>query len=202
LCAAPDGLLITSPEIIGLSEPDSGGASSVEVVAVTLPVALEATLAEPHSLVVTDGTGRLGCANLEGTLWEGELVTAFAAEGGSGVSGIARVAGGSDLAEATVYLSATDVAEASAETVVIREQDGSWVYDPAVLEIAVGTTVTWVNETNIAHTVTGTTLTYGDSSPIEPGGSWSQTFTEAGTFDYFCSPHPFMTGSVTVVQEA
>ena len=65
------------------------------------------------------------------------------------------------------------------------------------IEIAVGTTVTWKNEDQLAHTVTATDKGF-DSGMIEPGSSWSHTFNQAGTFTYFCTPHPFMKGTVVV----
>ncbi len=87
---------------------------------------------------------------------------------------------------------------ADAVTIEIVDASGSWGYSPARVEVAIGTTVTWVNRTELAHTVTGSSVQYEDSGPIGPGESWSQTFLEAGTFDYVCAPHPFMMGSVVV----
>jgi len=65
------------------------------------------------------------------------------------------------------------------------------------IEIAVGTTVTWKNEDQLAHTVTATDKGF-DSGMIEPGSGWSHTFNQAGTFTYSCTPHPFMKGTVVV----
>ena len=81
-------------------------------------------------------------------------------------------------------------------------------YDPLELEVAVGTTVTWTNDDQVAHTVTSGTSdgTAGepdgafDSGFIDPGGTWSYTFTEAGSFAYYCTPHPWMKGTVTVTE--
>jgi amicyanin len=65
------------------------------------------------------------------------------------------------------------------------------------IEIAVGTTVTWKNEDQLAHTVTATDQRIF-SGMIESGSSWSHTFNQAGTFTYACTPHPFMKGTVVV----
>lgn len=64
----------------------------------------------------------------------------------------------------------------------------NYVYDPEVLHVEPGTTVTWVNEDSVYHTVTWDDGTV-DSGRIEAGGSWSHTFTEPGTFLYHCTPH-------------
>lgn len=73
-------------------------------------------------------------------------------------------------------------------------------YTPARLEIEVGTTVTWRNEDLLAHSVTAANRSF-DSGLIPPGGSWSYTFTAPGTYDFSCTPHPFMKGTV-IVREA
>ncbi len=56
-------------------------------------------------------------------------------------------------------------------------------------------TVTWKNNDSVVHTVTGSGF---DSGTIQPGGSYSHTFTATGTYDYYCAFHPSMIGSVTV----
>jgi plastocyanin len=67
----------------------------------------------------------------------------------------------------------------------------------APIQIAPGTTVVWKNEDPMAHTVTSTEGKF-DSGVIEGGAVWRHTFTEAGTFPFACTPHPFMKGSVVV----
>lgn len=65
------------------------------------------------------------------------------------------------------------------------------------LEIDVGTTITWENEDPLAHTVTAEDGSF-DSGLIQPGERWSHTFTTPGTYNFLCTPHPFMTGVVIV----
>jgi plastocyanin len=72
-----------------------------------------------------------------------------------------------------------------------------FAFQPDGLEVPTGTEVTWTNGDPEAHTVTAAGGVF-DSGPIDPGGSFSHTFTEAGTYDYICSIHPSMTGTVTV----
>jgi len=72
---------------------------------------------------------------------------------------------------------------------------------PPEIDIAVGTTVVWKNEDVVAHTVTHRANAADQlfASPyIVPGDSFTFTFDTAGTYPYFCLPHPFMTGTVVV----
>jgi plastocyanin len=70
--------------------------------------------------------------------------------------------------------------------------------------IATGDTLTWINQDSVSHTVTSgkpsdtTTGSSFDSGIIRPGSTYSLTFPYAGTYDYFCAIHPWMTGSITV----
>ncbi len=70
--------------------------------------------------------------------------------------------------------------------------------------IGVGETVTWHNDSGVIHTVTSGSFEDGpdgvfDSSIIMAGDTFTHTFTETGQYEYFCSIHPWMTGTVTVV---
>jgi len=67
--------------------------------------------------------------------------------------------------------------------------------EDSFLIIKKGTTVTWVNQEDTAHTVSGTIF---DSGTILKGITFSHTFDTEGTFDYICNIHPSMTGSVVV----
>jgi nitrite reductase (NO-forming) len=83
-------------------------------------------------------------------------------------------------------------------------------YSPSEITVEVGTTVTWTNEDGVLHTVTSGTAADNVGSPdglfdsgfLAEGDSWSYTFTEEGTFPYFCSPHPWMQGTVIVIPGA
>ena len=58
--------------------------------------------------------------------------------------------------------------------------------------------VTWTNNDDKPHTVTSDTGDF-DSGPIGPGEQWMWTFTQSGTYDYHCTYHEEMTGTVDVV---
>ena len=75
---------------------------------------------------------------------------------------------------------------------------GDFFFDSPSLEIAPGTTVTFVNVGAAPHTATGDNGEF-DTGTIQPGGSATITFTNAGTFAYHCAIHPArMTGSIVV----
>jgi plastocyanin len=74
---------------------------------------------------------------------------------------------------------------------------------PATSSIAVGGIVTWSNDDTAAHTVTSGSPTGGpdgvfDSSLVMAGALFEVTFDDAGSIDYFCMVHPWMTGTVNV----
>ncbi|MGI0002230.1 MAG: plastocyanin/azurin family copper-binding protein, partial [Nitrososphaeraceae archaeon] len=77
-------------------------------------------------------------------------------------------------------------------------------YEPPTLTVPTGTTVTWKNTDSTLHTVTsgsaesGVSGTEFDSSYMAGGKTFQHTFSSAGTFDYYCTLHPFMKGQVVV----
>lgn len=85
--------------------------------------------------------------------------------------------------------------------------DEVWIIDrsfnPVNREVETGTTVRWENKSNEIHTVTsGSNRDHDglfDSGNIAPGGTFSYTFEDPGTYDYFCVPHPGMNASITVI---
>ena len=72
-----------------------------------------------------------------------------------------------------------------------------YAFSPSSITINVGDTIVWTNYDSASHTVTSNDGTF-DSGSISNGNTFSFTFTSAGTFNYYCAPHPNMTGSVTV----
>lgn len=78
-------------------------------------------------------------------------------------------------------------------------------FSPTNLEVEVGTTVTWENESSEIHTVTsGANREHDgnfDSGNIAPGETYTYTFNETGEFPYFCMPHPGMEGTITVIDD-
>ncbi|HVX23900.1 MAG TPA: plastocyanin/azurin family copper-binding protein [Candidatus Saccharimonadales bacterium] len=74
-------------------------------------------------------------------------------------------------------------------------------FSQANITVKKGTTVTWTNNDAVAHTVTETDSQDGpNSQDLNQGQTYSFTFNKVGTFQYDCSIHPFMTGTVTVTE--
>jgi plastocyanin len=71
---------------------------------------------------------------------------------------------------------------------------------PRRLEITAGTTVTWKNDDPLDHTVTAADKSF-DSGLIRSGATWSRTFTQPGTYEITCTPHPHMRVTVVVTPE-
>ncbi|HEU4882805.1 MAG TPA: cupredoxin family copper-binding protein [Longimicrobium sp.] len=80
---------------------------------------------------------------------------------------------------------------------VTRAGMRNMAFTPARIEIEAGGTVEWTNNDPLAHSVTAADGSF-DSGLIQPGGKWSRTFTAPGTYDFNCTPHPFMKGVVIV----
>lgn len=88
---------------------------------------------------------------------------------------------------------ACDAEEAPPGVVLIRD----FGFQPAQVRVRQGASVRWVNCDPEAHTSTADAGAW-DSGTISPGAAYTQVFERAGSFDYHCEPHPFMTGRVMV----
>jgi plastocyanin len=86
-------------------------------------------------------------------------------------------------------------ATAQGMTTPVSIQD--FFFSPANVSVQAGSTVTWVNEGNVPHTVTSDDGQF-DSGVLMPGDSYTVVFKGRGTITYHCAIHPSMTGSVTV----
>lgn len=86
-------------------------------------------------------------------------------------------------------------AQQKSETVEVKIDNFS--FGPAELTVKAGTTVTWINRDDIPHTVVSTDKAF-KSKVLDTDEKFSYTFNTAGSFPYFCSIHPKMTGKVVV----
>jgi plastocyanin len=72
-------------------------------------------------------------------------------------------------------------------------------YNPNLIEIKVGDTVTWINSDSSPHTVTSSSNDSNfDSGVVRSGEAFSFTFEKEGQYSYFCTLHPSMVGTVVV----
>lgn len=80
---------------------------------------------------------------------------------------------------------------------------GTGFYIPLNLEVTAGTTVKWVNDDSVPHTIQsqdpqGNIIGLFNSAPLLTGEVFEYTFEESGVYNYFCSLHPWRVGIVTV----
>jgi plastocyanin len=89
----------------------------------------------------------------------------------------------------------TASAQQKPETAEVKIDNFS--FGPSELTVPVGTTITWTNRDDIPHTVVSTDKLF-KSKVLDTDEKFSFTFSKAGTYPYFCSIHPKMTGKVVV----
>jgi amicyanin len=81
----------------------------------------------------------------------------------------------------------------------VKVSIADFVFEPKELAVPVGTTVTWVNTDDVPHTVTSTASPpLVNSRILDTDDKFSFEFKAAGTYEYFCKLHPYMTGRVVV----
>lgn len=101
-----------------------------------------------------------------------------------------------------VGLSTTEkslLARAQQKALTAEVKIDNFSFAPAALTVQAGTTVTWTNRDDIPHTVVNTDEPKAFKSKVlDTDQTFSFTFTKAGTYAYFCSVHPKMTGKVIV----
>ena len=93
------------------------------------------------------------------------------------------------------YPATTQLAASSAGEVSINIS--GFKFDPATVTVKVGTTIAWTNQDTATHTVKADDGSWSSDS-LKQGDTFSQMFTQAGTFTYTCGIHPSMAGTVVV----
>ena len=100
------------------------------------------------------------------------------------------------LAALVVTGTATTARDASAANMSVRITD--FAYAPSSINVTAGDSVAWRNDdAEVPHTVTSDAGSF-ESGTLHSGGTFSWTFTDAGTYRYHCAIHPGMTGTVVV----
>jgi len=87
--------------------------------------------------------------------------------------------------------------EAAQQAATAEVKIDNFSFGPPAITVAVGTTVTWINRDDIPHTVVSNDGVF-KSKVLDTDEKFSFTFTKAGSYPYFCSIHPKMTGKVIV----
>jgi len=95
-----------------------------------------------------------------------------------------------------VAVSGYDTSGRSAAGEDVRVVADDFTFEPAYLTVPVGTTVVWTNADREAHTITSDEGVF--DGEIGPSQSYRYTFLEPGIYFYFCKPHDWMIGEITV----
>ena len=74
----------------------------------------------------------------------------------------------------------------------------NFAFNPSEVKIKIGDTVTWINEDSAPHTVTSDSGNELNSPQLSNGQNYSRTFSNTGTFNYYCSVHPSMKATIIV----
>ena len=150
-----------------------------------------------------DGSGFAGVAYLApGADGASTVVSVFLAEGLAGGGGAAEDEGAAEEEtpaaeeedEATEEAAGGDTGDGEEIAVSIVD----FAFEPAEVTVPVGGTVTWTNDGERNHTATAQDRDVLQSGTIDSGASYSETFDEAGTYEYFCEFHPDMEGTIIV----
>ncbi|MEM0120588.1 MAG: cupredoxin domain-containing protein [Thermoprotei archaeon] len=104
--------------------------------------------------------------------------------------------------------SSTSTLPANSVEVTMQGDGNGQNYHPALIVVVIGVnnTVVWVNNDNVAHTVTARSVPSGatmfNSGNLNPGQTFEYTFTVPGNYTYYCQYHPWMVGKVVVLAGA
>ena len=96
-----------------------------------------------------------------------------------------------------VLIAAIAFPAASARAAEVEVKIDNFTFAPQRLVVKAGTTITWINDDDIPHTVASSTKLF-KSNALDTKDKFSFTFTTPGAYEYFCSLHPHMTGAIVV----
>jgi plastocyanin len=102
-----------------------------------------------------------------------------------------------DSAAATTLALASPAASPAVLDTAPQVVIANFTFTPSPLTITVGARIAWVNHDDIPHTVTDTQHRYS-SAGLDTNDSFAHTFDAPGTYSYYCTLHPKMTGSIIV----
>jgi plastocyanin len=96
-----------------------------------------------------------------------------------------------------VFAVATALPAASAHVAETEVKIDNFAFAPQRVVVKAGTSVIWINDDDIPHTVASSAKLF-KSNALDTKDKFSFTFTTAGAYEYFCSLHPHMTGTIVV----
>jgi plastocyanin len=207
-CAAPGDIAFSLGDIAPQVTAEKSAALPIAIGVSTIDTPLSQLLATGHAIGIgTDQADNIpvACGDISRTANDADdVVLGLQARNAENIA-LAVLQDEGERTIVTLYLlnpnrfheASEETLQAPEETLTVEIID-PWEFEPYSLQIPAGATVTWVNHSDVAHTVTGDDLAFDDSGLIEPGNSFYQTFDEPGTYRYHCGPHPDMTGIIVV----
>ena len=207
-CATPGDIAFSLGDVAPQVMAEKSAALPIAIGVSTIETPLSRLLATGHAIGIgTDQKDAIpvACGDISRATNEAaDVVLGLQAQNAENI-GLAVLHDEGERTAVTLYLLNPDlIRETTAATLAAPEEAltveivDAWAFQPHSLEVPPGATVTWVNNSDVAHTVTGANLAFDDSGLIEPGDSFRQTFDEPGTYRYRCGPHPDMTGEIVV----
>ena len=181
--------------------------ATLALMLLSLSVASSIAISAPHYASAQGVTGQGGGYATNATMMGASNATNATMMGASNATN-ATMMGASNATNAT-GASGGNTTTSSVSIVSGASTLTTDAYSPNPIQVSVGTTVTWTNNDSQPHTVTSGSNGQPDnkfnSSPnftplLNPGQTFSFTFTEAGEYPYFCLLHPNMVGTVSVSQ--
>ena len=134
----------------------------------------------------------------------GGATTAAAATTAAGGGSATTAAAGTTAAAATTAAAGTSAAPTSTTTTVAKASGTAdivavdFAFKPQNIEVTAGTKVTWTNNDTTTHQIVSKGDPFPGDGTIDVGATYSVTFDQPGTYDYFCGIHNSMTGSIVV----
>src|SRR5947207_3144772 len=101
------------------------------------------------------------------------------------------------FAAGIVVAAAISLPVISAQAKDTKFEIDNFSFSPHRINVKAGTTVTWTNHDDTPHTVASSAKMF-KSKALDTNDSFAFTFTTPGVYQYFCSLHPYMTGTVVV----
>jgi amicyanin len=101
------------------------------------------------------------------------------------------------LGAASALVLAAAVLPSEAQSPASAVSIDNFTFNPQKLTVKAGTTVTWTNKDDIPHAIAAVGKEF-KSKVLDTDNGFSFTFTTPGVYDYFCSLHPHMTGTIMV----
>lgn len=193
-------------------------AIAVEMSETAVAETLENIVQGGHAINIHLSTQEIGtyiaCGDIGGTVATGTTMGDVLAIGlrelnGSGYSGVATLRAQGEQTLVTIFLTQNvggGASPAAEGTPAAGEANGGnvavdikdFLYNPDPVMIPVGASMTWTNQDPVPHTATARDREVLQSGTLQQGETFTETFEQTGTYDYFCEFHENMKGTLVV----